>query len=145
MILLTLVTLALTCHPQSRWMCDESCGDWQCTDPVCPLLCEPICDVDCVCLNPQTNFSFAKDCTVRCPPDQCEIDNCPVCETVCIPCPNGYQALCEAPVCSWHCEPDEDCPEPECEQTSAGECPEPCCKLQSEMPACSPGGRVSVF
>ena len=149
-ILLLWVCLALACHPQSRWACDDPCdGAWTCDDPICPLICEAICDSSCVCFNELTNASYAKSCEVYCPPDQCESDSCPSCEVRCpVRCVDGYTPLCEHPECTWKCEPNVNCPEPVCEQQSEWRpCVKPRCELASEMPACmySSSAKMSLF
>jgi hypothetical protein len=148
--LLFLLNVALACHPESRWACDDPCdGAWTCDDPVCPLLCEAICDYSCICFNELTNNSYAKSCEVYCPPDQCQNEHCPACEIRCpAPCVQGYTALCDQPRCAWKCIPDVNCPRPVCQQTSEWQpCRHPTCELASEMPACmySSSKRLSLF
>ena len=149
-IALFLIALAFACHPQSRWLCDNPCGAWECNDPVCDVICEPICNNTCMCHNPTTNSSYPLKCYEVCPPDQCEADSCPACETHCPKsCRSGFDALCEATSCDWSCRANTSCPYPECEQISTTwtSCPEPRCELQSEKPACehSSSSRNSVF
>lgn len=132
------IELGLACHPQSRWACDNPCDSWNCDDPVCELICSPICNNTCVCFNPDDNMSYPISCHSECPEDQCESENCPACETICTEkCLSGYDPLCEIPACSWDCVEDLTCPRPECERDPAGEiCLPPTCDLVSEMPAC---------
>jgi len=137
LIVLFLFSSCLACHPQSRWLCDDPCSNWACDDPVCDVLCEPICNVSCICFNPQTNSTYPKHCEQRCPEDQCESDACPSCETICTECRKNYHALCEETSCQWKCRADPDCPKPTCEPILDNiTCQEPECHLQSERPAC---------
>jgi len=149
MFLLVVIAVALACHPESRWLCDNPCGEWNCTDPVCTVICEPVCDTTCVCYSPELNTSYPKHCRGRCPPDQCESDSCPVCETVCSkPCGEGFDPLCEPTSCHWRCREDPACPHPYCEQMNlSAHCDPPRCELQSERPACeySESTRLSLF
>jgi hypothetical protein len=148
MLLLFFIAFAFSCYPQSRWLCDNPCDNWQCDDPVCSTICEPICNTSCVCFNPDTNSSYPKHCDARCPPDQCASDACPTCETICTACKINYHALCEQTSCQWKCIEDPACPKPTCEPISTTiTCAEPRCELQSEMPACmyNTGIRFSLF
>jgi hypothetical protein len=149
MIFLFVLAVALACHPQSRWMCDDPCGNWSCTDPVCTVLCEPICNTTCICYSDSLNASYPLRCRERCAPDQCESDSCPACETYCpTRCDAGYDPLCEATSCHWRCRADPGCPHPYCEQQDPdAHCDPPHCELMSERPACeyNSGGRKSVF
>lgn len=142
MLLLVGLALALACHPESRWMCDNPCGNWSCNDPICTVLCDPICDTTCVCYDPERNVSYANRCQTYCPPHQCEADSCPSCETYCpYPCQAGYIPLCEATSCQWECHPDPTCPRPACEQQDPNAtCSPPRCELMSERPACEYNG-----
>ncbi len=137
-LLFLLISFAFACHPQCRYTCD---------DPICNASCvpkcnPPICEIQC-----DTNSSYIQcyppSCHVRCPPDMCESDACPQCETVCDP-PycfdrqtyqryEGCQNLCEATNCTWQCSKPTNCPKPICE-------------LMCEQPACrtSSASRVTV-
>ena len=150
LFLSSLAGLSFSCHPESRFLCDNPCGNWTCEDHVHNLLCEPICDSSqSICMNESPGYWYYKQCYHRCPPDQCESDSCPSCETVCPPCAEKYEALCEMPSCFWNCKPDENVPQPQCEQqsTTVTDCPSPRCELQSEMPACmyNPAPKMSLF
>lgn len=135
MFFLLFFTLCYSCHPQCRWACD---------DPVCNAVCHyqchaPVCQTQCIS---NSTRCYGPSCSVRCPPNQCESDSCPNCETVCNPpsCfnPQTYepvtdcQNLCEATNCSWKCEKPTNCPYPKCQ-------------LMCEQPACqSSGTRLGV-
>lgn len=87
----------MSCHPECSWQCDNPICDADC-HPYCE---DPVCEVSC-----QEGFECSEipNCTVVCAPDQCENDNCPMCETVCQPlssCPEECQILCEETQCSW--------------------------------------------
>lgn len=113
-ILLLSIAYATGCHPQCRWLCD---------DPVCHAVCKPICAPP-VCQFNQT-CPYSPSCSVRCPADQCENDQCPACETLCAPPPalECGEIECEAVECAWQCNKPIYCPYPRCE-------------LQCEHPAC---------
>jgi len=151
LFLSSLACLSLSCHPQSRWACDDPCGNWTCDDPIYNLTCNPVCSrSQCICVNEPTGYWYSKQCYNYCPPDQCESESCPSCETRCpTPCADKYEALCEAPNCFWDCTPDENAAPPQCEQGSTTEtdCPSPRCELASEMPACmyNPAPKMSLF
>jgi len=138
-ILWSLVARAQTCDAECRWLCD---------DPVCPAVCVPDClpPVCARCLNhtlpdpPYYNLTCrpTQRCHVTCPPDQCNADMCPACETTCPTeglCQNEPVdeciVLCEAPQCGWRCSKPLNCPKPRCE-------------LQCEEPACAVSGGVTT-
>lgn len=120
-VLSSVIVIAVAgCHPECHWACD---------DPVCNAVCQPVCDAP-VCIlfnasNPACD-AFQPSCSVQCPPDMCEADACPTCETICQApsdlCNDGT-LLCEATNCTWRCEKPNNCPYPVCE-------------LQCEHPAC---------
>lgn len=111
------------CHPQCRWACD---------DPVCNATCTPVCvEPDCI-FYPTCNYS--PSCSIHCPQDMCESDNCPACETICQPSSHLEcgPIVCAPPNCSWACKKPTNCPSPVCE-------------LQCERPACEfAGGAATV-
>jgi len=148
LLFLVTFTVALACHPESRWLCDNPCGNWTCTDPVCPVLCEPVCNsrTACVCFNNISNASYPHSCQQRCPPDQCESDSCPACETLCPNrCDAGYVALCEPTDCEWRCRLDPTCPQPDCQQQDpSAHCDKPRCVLMGEHPACEYSGSSTL-
>jgi hypothetical protein len=126
------LTWAQACHPECRWQCD---------DPVCPADCQPSCQPpQCQICNNNTRPATCRTtrrCSVRCPADQCESDQCPACEIVC---PDdchgtpGCYHLCQAPQCGWSC------------RLPLTTCPRPHCVLQCEEPACavSPASTLRV-
>ena len=100
------------CHPECRWACD---------DPTCLADCKYVTETpSCIC---DGNTSLTPNCYVFCPPDQCESENCPACETRCQPVA-GCTPLCLPPVASWACRKPKNCIPPRCE-------------LNCEMPACA--------
>lgn len=113
--------------PQCSWMCD---------DPVCPAICEPLCEETACQLFPQGYAQFARpDCETRCNTTGADpSQECPRCETV-----------CKAPRCSPHCQ--IQCGPPRCAwQCRKPECPHPRCELQCEMAACSiPGEPLPII
>ena len=99
------------CHPECRWACD---------DPVCLADCTYVAeDPVCTCSNP----GRTPQCYVRCPPDQCESENCPTCETICEPSTACGTITCEQTVAAWACRKPTNCAPPQCE-------------LVCELPAC---------
>lgn len=113
-------SVTAACHPECHWACD---------DPVCQAVCQPICDVPvCILVNASNPVcdSYQPSCAVQCPPNMCEADACPNCETICQPpsslCNDG-SLLCEAANCTWQCRKPTNCVYPQCE-------------LQCEHPAC---------
>jgi hypothetical protein len=140
LLFIILIACVFACHPESRWACDDPCGEWICSDPICRPICEPNCKpVNCVCYNAATDHSYPKVCYIFCPEDQCESDSCPQCEIKCPDsCAYQYEPLCQAPDCGWTCRTNYSCPEPQCEQasTTVTNCEPPRCELVSEMPAC---------
>jgi len=105
----------MSCHPECYWMCDNPTCRAECKIMYEPPVC--ICD---------GNPSRKPQCSIRCPPDQCEMNQCPNCETICEPLAN-CEPLCEQVVATWACRKPPSCPSPKCE-------------LQCEMPACPYGG-----
>jgi hypothetical protein len=126
------ISVAVACHPQCRYFCD---------DPVCNATCVPKCLPPACVIQCDTNSSsikcYAPSCHVRCPPDMCESDACPSCETVCEPPQcfdqqtyqkyDGCQNLCEATSCAWECSKPLNCPQPRCELM----CEQPACRASS--------------
>ena len=100
------------CHPECHWACDE---------PVCFAECMIVTEPpQCTCANPL----IIPICRVDCTTDQCEMEQCPACETICT-------------------SPDSSCGDIQCEQTQASwacrkpsSCPQPTCELMCEKPAC---------
>ena len=131
LLLLPLLDVAGTCHPECSYECDN---------PVCAADCRPVClpPVCAVCLNTTgTPVCYGTDkCWLYCPVDQCESDECPACATMCpnSTC-NGFDdcfMLCEEPECSWECQKPTNCPLPTC-------------LLQCEMPACPHSSTARLF
>jgi len=124
LIILSLFGLTVgACHPECRYACD---------DPVCPAICEPICEQP-LCIFNET-CSYSPQCSVVCPADMCESDACPACETHCNPSPieECGSPLCEATNCYW-----------KCRKPTEAECPKPRCELSCEQPACEYTGSAS--
>lgn len=117
-----LIQQCFCCHPLCYY---------ECSNPVCPAVCEPICSApNCqICVN-NTNSSdcspWSSHCYVNCPIDQCESDECPACEVMCpVPqCPPGKHCYvqCTELHCTWKC--------------MKPNCPYPVCVLQCEAPSC---------
>ncbi len=123
-LLLFVITITSACHPECHYQCD---------DPVCFAICEPVCE-DPVCQYQCENNATCTGtphCSVRCPEDMCESDQCPACETVCSPAAIGTDCfenvcspLCEETTCSWKCRLPSNCPQPICELA----CDAPACE-----------------
>jgi len=126
-ILVPFIETVTTCHPECVGQID--------TELVCVSNCTAICPGITCQLAPHVLFGDSPifptpNCYQRCPPDQCEVDSCPVCEIVCDPLP-GYQIECEMITCSWYCiEPDQiSCPVPEDDEIV---CDAPSCEASQE-------------
>lgn len=124
LIFLFIVGVTLGCHPECRYACD---------DPVCLAVCETVCELPACEFNQTCGYS--PSCSVRCPPDMCESDTCPQCETICSPPPSPScgDILCEATVCAWRCR-----------KPTEAECRKPICELQCEQPACEYAGVATL-
>lgn len=135
-VLCVAIAFASACHPECRWACD---------DPTCQAVCHPVCDAPLCIVSNATDPScetYRPDCTIQCPPDMCESDMCPQCETVCQPpasiCNDGT-ILCEATNCTWQCETPTNCPLPQCQLT----CERPACESTAPLP--SSGAKEGLF
>lgn len=114
-------TAGLACHPECHWQCDDPVEAADCSPRCESPNCEYNCDDPKHLPNDKT-----PNCIVRCPEDQCELDECPQCETICYPprhLDDGCHILCEALVCEW------DCREPTIRK--------PICELVCEQPTCA--------
>lgn len=120
-----------SCHPECHWQCD---------DPVCAAVCEPICQppvCEYQCMGNGTCPGHTPACSVNCPSDQCEVDMCPQCETICAPPPIACSIcspLCEQTNCTWRCR-----------KPAPGSCQYPRCELQCELPACVYSAAAPAF
>jgi len=132
--LLLLLSLAHgACHPPCAWLCDEP----NCTAHCTPSCADTNCSYSCPTLSPPNPISYECPellplCAVSCPPDQCETDACPACETLCNAVPSMCAAVncttqCQAPECAWSC-------------TLPNNCGVPHCHLACEAPACPAAG-----
>jgi hypothetical protein len=121
-VLWLFVTLTATqqCHPECPWVCDN---------PVCYANCDPVCSAPVCqrCVN-QTGTPVCRAthaCTVFCPEDMCEMEQCPACE---VQCPQlcattaNCTVTCDPIQCEWSCR--------------LPTCPHPTCVRQCEAPAC---------
>ena len=102
-LLLLCVSASFACHPE----CTDSCNVNHTVAARCsPICAEPNCNYNCTIPNFNCE-TYVPECEVRCPPDQCESDNCPACETVCTPATvcetHNCTLLCEATNCAWSC------------------------------------------
>lgn len=117
------------CHPPCAWLCDAP----NCTTHCTPSCKDANCSYNCPTLSPPNPITdecrqLLPLCTVSCPPNQCEVDACPVCETLCSAAPSFCTTVncsiqCTAPECGWSC-------------TLPGNCGIPNCRLECEAPAC---------
>lgn len=127
-IFILFIYLAIGCHPQCRYACD---------DPVCNAVCSPVCEKPrCeLQLTPEGERRNIKingekpDCMSRCANETCESDSCPQCEVTCkmttYGCSPYCEPLCEQLSCHWHCMKPSICPKPRCELV----CEKPSCEL----------------
>lgn len=118
-------------HQSSNSQCHPECT-WQCSDPICPALCEINCNEGCsttACDNAGCTCSSFIDTSINnCP---APLDSpCPVCDVTekGQGCQNlqGDSCQCELSCeqyCTWDCQTPNNCPKPTCE-------------LQCEKPAC---------
>lgn len=125
--------VAMACHPQCRYQCD---------DPVCSAVCQPVCATpNCEIVykvgdgNYTTLPNYSPTCTCSCANDGCEADQCPQCQALCeefTSCPEG--AICEIhclPIQAyWYCQKPKDCPLPSCQSF----CEQPSCQYEGEPP-----------
>lgn len=103
--------------------CHSTCA-WNCTGLTCPnMVCAPACQpLQCqICLN-QTGTPVCyptTHCTVLCPDDQCEFEQCPACEAQCPELCHGAlncTVTCQQPLqCNWACH-KPTCPYPICRE-----------------------------
>ncbi len=110
---------------------------WECDNPSCPALCNPVCDPP-VCAPQCDPVLFPAECSCErhcepprcetvCPGESCPSDACPFCFTRCEPadcinqCSGGCEPVqqltchmqCEDPNCVWQCE-KPSCARPQC-------------------------------
>ena len=111
------ISIVSACHPTSRWHCER---------PVCVEECQsvckpPVCIVNCT--NPSTHVDRRfPECATWCNStlNQCELQECPICETICNELPQylrdyGCRIECEEPECGWICRKPSICEPPICE------------------------------
>lgn len=118
-------------YPIKCNLCNTNCT-WNCQIPetpcnaICVPFCQkPICEFKC---HGEGSCLLPPQCSTICD-DQCELDECPLCEIICTP--NSFtkyrcfncDPVCEAPVCNWNCMTPVDCEKPVCEIT----CENPSC------------------
>jgi len=131
------VSQAVCSHCSSHFGLGQSVGflHFQSQFVVSQMQCEELPCAQCTvkCEKPQ--------CSVRCPKDMCEKDDCPKCETVCSPavCRTSCVApepncspLCEATNCDWKCKKPTLCPKPKCEL----QCEHTACDTQDVKTSC---------
>lgn len=152
-ILYAIITLCSGHGVEDLSGCAPECR-YACSDPVCyakayPSCAEPDCSIFCYKEDQCGDCRIQCEepvCEIRCPvdhdgnPDQCSLESCPACETVCEPsvcilfdcdesCTENSDEfltcspLCESTNCNWLSTEPDDCPEPEC-------------VLQCQSPAC---------
>jgi hypothetical protein len=98
------VVVATGCHPE----CVNTISNVT-RNAICNPICDrPTCIYNCTIPNADCE-NYVPECEVRCPPDQCESDSCPACETVCIPVTpcdtHNCTLLCTMLNCGWDCVP----------------------------------------
>lgn len=123
-LLIVSVGVTLGCHPECRYVAN---------DPVFPAICETVCELPACEFNQTCGYS--PSCHIVCPPNMCESDTCPQCETHCSPPPSLScgDILCEPTYCSWKCrEPNEN------------ERPPLVWEVQCERPACEYAGVATL-
>jgi hypothetical protein len=92
-----------------------------CDDPVCFPECKIVSEpIICRCDNPL----IFPTCRTRCPPNQCEKNQCPACEIICEPTTGCENIECEQLVTSWACRKPSNCALPHCELM----CEQPVCR-----------------
>jgi len=123
--------------------CNPNCR-WQCTDPECPAICQPVCNppqcqIQCneqACAECKVDCQ-SPQCTIRCPKHACGNQNCTKCQTVCAPAqchtictppPPKCAPVCAPTICQLNCTKPSDCPRPKC-------------RLECEQVNCSIGQR----
>ncbi len=154
-------TASQGCMPECRWACN---------DPVCHPICGPACAApDCtpLCETPPY-WNVCKTCEIVCEPadchldcgrdqetneftvaDQCTLESCPRCSTVCAPVQCRFQNcysesineicatrdandLCETQCahtrCDWSCQAPTRCESPQCELV----CQAPACQCDTD-------------
>ena len=103
---------------------------YTCDNPICPADCSIKCEVP-DCTSNCTSTCRPPVCFTQCLPliNQSIVDNCPLCETICMPLQcdplNASCAiLCQPPSCGWVCKKPTNCPQPLCQLN----CGQPACE-----------------
>jgi hypothetical protein len=114
LLLLVLFSLTFAQTPNCTWQCD---------DPVCPAICQPVCSPPACTFIGCSVGSARPTCWTTCDTPYNAIDTCPLCSTHCNPPPLSCTIECEEVQCGWVCDKPIYCHQPQCQ-------------LQCEQPTC---------